>query len=452
MRQSSQRWINSNVTLINYKLPNDIILQMPRKWWIIPLVDFFLVLAGFLIFLQPGVQEWAGYHALQTYTRIKTWLYPPQEVAFSAQVASTLTGVESLDAIATLAVETTQTPATIDPQAPSLPSYSLIEGGTYYSQHNRWNYCGPANLAMLLSYWDWVGTSDDVARVIKPYPKDKNVQPYEMVDFIQFVGLDGLTRVGGDLDLLKRLIANGFPVLVEKGTHFLDIQNKVTWMGHYQVLNGYDDQKQVFIAQDSYIKANYEQPYEKLIEEWRSFNYTYIVAFQPRLRNDVLNLLGPDAEEDENYKHALQIAAREAAELSGVDQFFAYYNYGTNLVALRDYGGAAKAYDMAFTLYDTLPLSSSIRPYRILWYQTGPYFAYYYTGRYADVIDKATRNSIKMVRDDIPALEESYYWRGMAKVKIGDQPGAVTDFYTCLEYHKFFDPCVRALNDLGIYP
>ena len=244
--------------------------RMLRKWWIILLADFFLVLAAFLIFLQPGVQEWAGYHALQTYARLKTWLYPPQKVTFSAQAVPTSEAVQASGSISTLAAQPTQT---VDPQFPSLPAYHLIKGGTYFSQHNRWNYCGPANLAMLLTYWDWIGTHDDVARVIKPYPKDKNVTPYEMVDFIKFVGLDGLSRVGGDLDILKRLIANGYPVVVEKGPHFLDILNKITWMGHYQLLNGYDDQKEVFIAQDSYIEANYEQPYEKLIEEWRSFNY-----------------------------------------------------------------------------------------------------------------------------------------------------------------------------------
>jgi len=423
--------------------------RMPKKWWMILLVDFALVLAAYLVFLQPRVQQWAGIRALQTYTRIKTWLFPPQNVAFSAQSTPAADVLVTPDSLSTLAAESTPSP---DPRQPALPAYQLIEGGMYFSQHNRWNYCGPANLAMLLTYWDWVGTHDDVARVIKPNPQDKNVTPYEMVDFIQFVGLDGLSRVGGDLTILKRLIANGFPVVVEKGPHFLDIQNKITWMGHYQLLNGYDDNKQVFIAQDSYIEANYEQPYEKLLEEWQSFNYTYIVAFKPHLRNDVLNLLGADAEEDDNYRRALQIAAREAAELSGVGQFFAYYNYGTNLVALRDYAGAATAYDTAFALYDSLPESSSIRPYRILWYQTGPFYAYYFTGRYMDVIDKATRNSIEMVRDDIPALEESFYWRGMARVKVGDQPGAIEDFYTCLGYHKNFEPCLNALNDLGIFP
>jgi hypothetical protein len=57
-----------------------------------------------------------------------------------------------------------------------------------------------------------------------------------------------------------------------------------------------------------------------------------------------------------------------------------------------------------------------------------------------------------MVRDDIPALEESFYWRGMAKVAIGDQSGGEKDFRTCLQYHQDFNPCVVELNKLGIFP
>jgi hypothetical protein len=47
----------------------------------------------------------------------------------------------------------------------------------------------------------------------------------------------------------------------------------------------------------------------------------------------------------------------------------------------------------------------------------GPYFAYYYTARYQDVIDLAT----KMEQHEEPT-EESF-WRGMAST--GRHPGAL---------------------------
>ena len=79
---------------------------------------------------------------------------------------------------------------------------------------------------MALSYWGWDGTHDDAAKSLRTYSKDKNVMPYEMVDFAGIAGRawGRLTRVGGDLDLLKRLIAAGFPVIVEKGPHFQGYQ------------------------------------------------------------------------------------------------------------------------------------------------------------------------------------------------------------------------------------
>lgn len=420
-----------------------------QKFLAVLLTSLAMVAASYMLILQPSIQSKAGYFFLEMFTRVQTWLRPPQKVAFSS---STTLPAELLPAIS--AAPTTANEKEGDTVAASkpLPVSSLVMGGNYFSQHNRWNYCGPANVAMLLSYLGWHGDADEVARVIKPYPKDKNVMPYEILDFIRFAGYDGILRVGGDIERLKRLIANGFVVLVEKGPHFRDIQGSITWMGHYQVLSGYDDLNRVFIAQDSYIKPDYEQPYDKLIEEWRSFNYTYLAAFHPWQRDEIIALLGEDADETTNFQRALKKAAEETAALRGVEQFFAFYNYGTNLVSLRDYASAARAYDTAFALYDSLPQNKSIRPYRILWYQTGPFFAYYYTGRYGDVINKATFNSIDMVRDDTPALEESYYWRGMAKLQLGERQSAIDDFYTCLQYHTGFEICRNALSGLGIQP
>jgi hypothetical protein len=415
-----------------------------------------LTIIAYALILNPTIQEKVGWHLNTWLIRARTWLNPPEQVAFSALDQGTpapdsLPGpnVES-ELQNSLSANTTPQPAATF--APMPPEFKL-EAPTYFSQHNRWNYCGPANIAMLLSYWGWDGTHDLAASELKPYELDKNVMPYEMAEFANKVpGISTIVRVGGDFDTLKRLIANGFPVLIEKGPQFRDIHYHWTWMGHYQVLTGYNDEEAYFIAQDSYIEANYKQPYDTLLGEWRSFNYLYMVAFPDGKENDVLNLLGENADEVQNYRNALQKTQDEIYQLDGVEHFFALFNYGTNLVYLRDYEGAAKAYDQAFAVYDALPEDIAVRPYRILWYQTGPFYAYYYTGRYVNVIKLATENSIDMVRDDEPALEESYYWRGAAKIALGIRETGIEDFQTCLEYHPGFQPCVDALQAQGIYP
>ena len=302
---------------------------------------------------------------------------------------------------------------------------------------------------MALSFWGWQGDKDTVGPVLKPDPKDKNVMPYEMVDYVtQNTGLNVVERVGGDLELLKRLLAAGYPVLVEKGTYLRDLTGVVSWMGHYQVLTGYDEAQEHFIAQDSYIQPDHKVSYEDMIVNWRAFNYTYLVIYPPENESVISAILGADWDETVNYQNAALKASNEIYGLAGINQYFAWFNRGTNLNALQDYAGAAQAYDEAFAVYPNIPENE--RPWRMLWYQTGPYFAYFYSQRYYDVLYLAdgTLNAMQSDRN----LEESYYWRAMAKNALGDSQGAIQDFLTSLEYHENFEPAVYQLGLLGVTP
>ena len=79
--------------------------------------------------------------------------------------------------------------------------------------------------------------------------------PYEMANFVtDHTDFSIVTRSGGDIELLKRLIAGGFPVLVEKGYYEADYTGKVAWMGHYLYTTGYDEAAGEFIVQDAYLK------------------------------------------------------------------------------------------------------------------------------------------------------------------------------------------------------
>ena len=81
----------------------------------------------------------------------------------------------------------------------------------------------------------------------------------------------------------------------------------------------------------------------------------------------------------------------------------------------------------------------------MMWYQIGPYQAYYSTGRYQDVIDLATE-TLKTMSE--PVLEESYYWRALAKESLGDHKGALDDLQSSLKYHPGFEQGWAALQRL----
>ncbi|MDO9121233.1 MAG: tetratricopeptide repeat protein, partial [Anaerolineaceae bacterium] len=188
--------------------------------------------------------------------------------------------------------------------------------------------------------------------------------------------------------------------------------------------------------------------YEDMTNNWRAFNNIFIVIYPPYLENDVLNVLGPLANETNSFRVAADRAAAEAASLTDArGQYFALYNMGTSLVKLADYGGAASAFDKAFALYPSI--DEIHRPYRMLWYQTGPYYAYYYTSRYLDVISLATTT---LDAESEHILEESYHWRAMARLQLGQQDAAITDFQNALKVHPGFGPSYEQLVQLGITP
>jgi tetratricopeptide (TPR) repeat protein len=218
-------------------------------------------------------------------------------------------------------------------------------------------------------------------------------------------------------------------------------------MGHYVLLTGYNDQDQSFRLQDSFYGPDQAMEYGDLESYWRAFNFTYLVVFPDEHRQEVMAILGPDADEDYNDRHAAQRASEDTYTITGRGQFFAWFNRGSNLVRLQDYAGAAEAYDQAFALYPTIPEKE--RPWRMMWYQTGPYWAYYYTGRYQDVINLATTTLDAMSE---PVLEESYYWRALAREALGETEGAIQDLRRGLDYHPGFEPALTRLQLLNVNP
>ncbi len=410
-----------------------------------------LVLLAFFAYRTPFVQQRVGWRISELQARIKYALSPPEESVFTPNPtlvsiveatfqAMTPTATQTVTPGPTATATVTPTP-TIEPTP--LPDSIQLKGVRH--EYQGWNNCGPATLSMALSYWGWAGDQRPIAEFTKPNPRDKNVMPYELAAFVQEeTPYRVVVRAAGDLDLLKRFLAVGLPVIIEKGFEGAGFKG---WMGHYELITGYDDARQMFTAQDSYIMPDLPVPYAVVEQYWRHFNYTYLVVYPAEREADVLALLGPQADETANWQYAAQRASDEIFTLGGREAFFAWFNRGTSLVALQDYAGAAAAFDEAFQAYAAL--DPETRPWRIFWYRTEPYWAYFYTGRYYDVINLATQTLDNMSE---PVLEESYYWRALAREALGDSAGAIEDLRTSLIYHPGFGPSLYQLNRLGATP
>ncbi|MFQ3534869.1 MAG: C39 family peptidase [Aggregatilineales bacterium] len=304
-----------------------------------------------------------------------------------------------------------------------------------------WNNCGPANLVQGLRILGYETKQRDVAAWLKPNTNDANVSPWQMANYTnQFTPLRALVRVNGTLDLMKRLIFNGFGVIIETGLY--DERNQ--WLGHYVTLVGWDDvgdpNRGGFLYGLDTLKDNgpdgrgVREYYANLDTLWKHFNRVYLVIYRPEQEGRLRELLGEAFDERINAEQAL-VRALQETKLNPNDQF-AWFNVGTSYVLLGAYKEAALAYDLARA-------RGGGWPWRMLWYQFGPFKAYYMIGDYQTVIDLA--NSVIQRSQHI---EETYYYRSLAYAALGKMNLAVVDMQRVVRDNSNLQVAVDALARL----
>jgi hypothetical protein len=196
-------------------------------------------------------------------------------------------------------------------------------------EYQGWNNCGPATLTNALTFFGYNNNQTRAATWLKPNYEDKNVSPWQMVEFVNTqvpeLSIYALNRSGGTLELMKKLLAHDFPVIIEEG--YDPEPARLGWMGHYLLLTGYDDGAGVFITNDSYLGPNMQYTYDHVQTFWQHFNYTYIVLYRLDRHQELMDLLGDDADEYQNIVNAREIARAEA--VADQSDKFAWFNMGS---------------------------------------------------------------------------------------------------------------------------
>jgi tetratricopeptide (TPR) repeat protein len=408
-----------------------------------------LCLASIVIYNLPPFHERLSWKLADLRSQVRRMINPPEQIVFVPQDQIDDVVSETIAAMTPSALPT-ETPVpdltptvqqTISSIAPSItptftpsptpiPEKILLTGILH--EYQQFNNCGPANLSMALSFWGWGGDQGDTGRYLRNSAMDKNVMPREMQSFvINETEYKALVRVGGDLQTIKNFLAAGFPVVIEKGYDPPDDD----WMGHYLTLSGYDDQLGRFTAQDSLIMPDYPLPYDQVEQYWRDFNHVFLVIYPQERTSEIVSIFGDQFDETANYEFAVQKAREEIEELAGRELYFSWFNYA----------GAAEAFDQAFLIYPSIPEEQ--RPWRVMWYREEPYEAYYNMGRFEDIINLANTTFFALGEY---TLEESFYWRGMAKLALDDYNGAVFDLKKTLELNPKYTPARSALEELGV--
>lgn len=323
-----------------------------------------------------------------------------------------------------------------------LPERVVIDGVRVIPQ--KFNNCGPANLSMVMSFYGHQRDQLEVGGAIKPNYDDRNVSPEELIRYVnEETPLHAAWYGGGDNVTLKRLLAGGYPVIVEKG---LFLEEKQGWMGHYLTIYGYDDIEKVFLSHDTFLGPwdNSGRPidYEFLEERWSHFNFTFLLVYSSDQENDLAEILGPDMMKPELM---WQNAALKAREMSVADpnNAYAWFNLGSSLTYLAELTGdddlfhsAAVAFDEAFTLG---------LPWRMLWYQFNPYVAYLASGRIDDVL---SLTEVTLTNHGGQEVEETYLYRGHALLASGEISRAKDAYDQASRLNPNFIPAHQALEEL----
>lgn len=296
------------------------------------------------------------------------------------------------------------------------------------------NNCGPAALTMYLRFFGWEGDQTDVTEIVKPYREDRNVNVEELAYYVRnHAGwLNVQYRVGGDLELLKRLVAAGIPVMIEESFIF----DKPYWKGddlwgaHYQLVTGYDDQKKTFVGQDSYYGPDQQITYQKLDQQWQAFNRLYIIVYLPAQEEVVKSIIGDNWDADANRQHALEVALADTK--SDPKNAYAWFNLGANLTYFERYIEATDAFDTAREIG---------LPQRMLRYQFSPFLAYFHTGQMDDLLALS-----EYALEVTPNSEEALLWHGWALYRQGDIKHAIEDFEQALVENPNYQDAQYALN------
>jgi tetratricopeptide (TPR) repeat protein len=331
------------------------------------------------------------------------------------------------------------TPTSLPASSPTpVPESVTLPSPDYVLQDM--NNCGPASLAMYLEYYGWEGTQTDIAEIIKPVEADRNVNVDELVYYVRnYAGwLRAEYRVGGSIPLMEKMIAAGIPVIIEESFYFDEAfwPNDDLWAAHYLLLTGYDQETQMFIAQDSFHGANQRVPYTEIDNNWKIFNWVYIVVYLPSQENTIKTIIGADWDVNQNRTRTLDITRDQTR--SKPEDAFTWFNLGTNLAYFEKYTEAAAAYDTARNLG---------LPQRMLRYQFGPFLAYFHSGRIEDLtalIDYALKRT--------PNSEEALLWNGWALYRQGNTDAAIESFRKAYAANPTAWDVQYALDFFGVSP
>jgi tetratricopeptide (TPR) repeat protein len=273
-------------------------------------------------------------------------------------------------------------------------------------------------------------TQAQIAEALKPNKADKYVQPQELLDFLnKQPGIKSIQRENGTVDLLRSLLSNGIPVIIQQ---WLDTEDTVA---HYRVLRGFDNARNILIFNDSLADhPSVEVSPEAQDRLWKAWDRRYFPVFTAQNEALVMAILGADANAAENFSQALDAA--EQYSLKNPADADAWRNLGY----LRYAGNECKEAMAAWNKLSFLLKAGVEGPYsKFLWYQLWPVECSNRLGNYSQALQL-----VKPALDSAKVYGEARYEKAVALLGMGRKAEAIPELKLAL----LDDPNYAAARDL----
>lgn len=303
--------------------------------------------------------------------------------------------------------------------------------GSFNHVYQTFNNCGPATLSMALGWFGKDVGQKELGDKMRPYQiangdnDDKSIFTDEFVAWAKEYGYEAIARPNGDIETLKKFTSNGIPVVVKTYLHLTDD------IGHFRIVKGYDEAKQVVIQDDSYEGPNRQISYYDFLTLWQPFHYVYIIVYTPEQALLVETLIGTEMEERVAWQNTL---TRSEKEKSLTQSPFPAFNIAVSNYYLGEYGKTIQAFEEV----------EANLPMRMLWYQLEPILAYQKLGHY----DRVFSISERILSGGNRAYSELYQIRGEIYASQGNKSAARAEFEKAIQYNVNYQPAKAALTSL----
>lgn len=307
----------------------------------------------------------------------------------------------------------------------SLPERVVIEMGHSYQRINN---CAPTTTSMILGVYGIQRTQFDVAAIQKPVSNDVNVTAEEVAASFRDLGLNAYVGYSGDVVLLQRLLAAGFPVMTEE---WMSYDGGV---GHFRAVRGYDRAQEQILHNDSYYGPNIWRSYAQVERDWAAFHGKYIVPYRDDQAELLQRIIGPEWDEATKYA-TLRRVMREKINANPNDGY-ALWGLG---IALYHQGYT----DDAIAMFEQA-LATGTLPWRYQWYHYDYITALNQVGRYEDALAVTQSLLGQMARS-----EDVRYQRAVALYAMGRTDDAIAQLRQALAENPRYAPAQAMLSQLG---